>query len=170
MGERGVALFSRGRVAPPWLTRTLLLAYALMFLNTMQYATMFALAPTFKDALDLSKFETGLAMPAAAVPIGLAVDRLGALYTVCFPLAGVGADAVGVGRGAVYAALQAVGGLATAVGPLAAGKLGESVGDWVAYAGVTGLCVVAAWILVASRRPQLPVGSGSPSGSAIRAS
>lgn len=95
---------------------------------------------------------------------------LGALYTVCFPLAGIGADAAGVGRGAAYAALQAVGGLSGAIGPLAAGKLGESVGDWVAYVGVTGLCVVAAaWILMARRRPQLPVGSGSTSGSAIRA-
>ena len=71
-------------MAPPWLDRTLVLAYALIFLNAMQFATMFALAPTFKDALDLSKFETGLifavsglATMAAAVPIGLAADRLG---------------------------------------------------------------------------------------------
>lgn len=85
MSERGVALFSRGRVAPSWLDRTLTLAYLLIFLNAMQFATMFALAPTFKDALDLSKVETGLiftvsgvATMLTAVPIGLAADRIGA--------------------------------------------------------------------------------------------
>ena len=85
MSERGVALFSRGRVAPPWLDRTLVLAYLLLFLSAMQFAAMFALTPTFKAALDLSKFETGLifavsglATMAASVPIGLAADRLGA--------------------------------------------------------------------------------------------
>lgn len=79
---------------------------------------------------------------------------LGVIFTVCFPLAGIGAAAAGVGRGAVYAALQAAGGLANAVGPVAAGKIGESVGDWVAYAGVAGLCLAAAaWMFVASRRP-----------------
>lgn len=398
VSERGVALFSRGRVAPPWLDRTLVLAYLLIFLNAMQFATMFALAPTFKNALALSKFETGLifavsgvATMIAAVPIGLAADRigarpvalagaalcsaalvlqglapdlltllvsrvgigagfaavlsagptwiadsasderrsaavaaiipiaglgtlvgpavggvladgygravplllfsaliavnvgvlllcprggsaphghdpflrtlalgkrsriviaalllmllggtsesvtgvlaplqldhnglsasaigailsagagafvavayivtrtagrairpgvgaialvllgavimllasssattstsvglilrtavLGAIFTVCFPLAGIGAAAAGVGRGAVYAALQVAGGLSSAVGPVAAGKIGESVGDWVAYTGVAGLCLAgAAWIVVASRR------------------
>ena len=398
MGERGVALFSRDRVAPPWLDRTLVLGYVLIFLCAIQFASMYALAPTFKDDLGLSKFETGLifsasgvAMMLAALPIGLAADRLGArpvalagallvsaalvlqgfapdlvtllvsrigvgagfaavlaagptwiadsasderrpaavaatmpiaglgglvgpvlggvladhfgralpfvvfsaliatcvgglllsprggsaphghvpilrtlalgrrsllvivalllmllgssteavtgvlgplqldrnglsasaigaiisagsgvfvivglfvtrasrramrpevaavslllvgavvavmalshgtavtatalivrtailgvVFTVGFPLAGIGADAAGVGRGAVYAALQAVGGFSQTVGPLAAGKLGESVGDWVAYVGITGLCLAAAaWMFVAGRR------------------
>ena len=36
---------------------------------------------------------------------------------------------------------------------VAAGKIGESVGDWVAYSGVAGLCVAgAAWIFMARRR------------------
>lgn len=65
----------------------------------------------------------------------------------------------------MYAALRVAGGLANAVGPLAAGKLGESVGDWVAYAGIAGLCLAAAaWTFATSRRPQLPFDGRSGSG------
>jgi MFS family permease len=91
----------------------------------------------------------------AVTSVGLVLRTgvLGVLFTVCFPLAGIGADAAGVGRGAVYAALQAAGGLASTVGPLAAGKIGETAGDWVAYSGVAGLCVAAAaWLFTAGRR------------------
>ena len=145
------------------LDRTLVLAYALIFLNAMQFATMFALAPTFKDALDLSKFETGLifavsglATMITAAPIGLAADRIGArpvalagavVVSAALVLQGLAPDLVTllfsrIGIGAGFAAV------------LAAGKIGESVGDRVAYAGVAGLCLAAAaWMFVASRRP-----------------
>lgn len=122
MGERGVALFLRGGAAPAWLTRTLVLAYALIFLNGMQFSTMFALAPTFKDDLRLSKFETGLiftasglAAAAASIPLGLAADRIGArrvclagglLVAACLVLQGLAPDLpsllvarVGIGAG-----------------------------------------------------------------------
>ena len=85
MSRREVALFSHGRVAPPWLDRTLLLMYLLLFFQGIQYAMMYALAPTFADALELSKVETSLmftasalAAAAVALPIGLVVDRIGA--------------------------------------------------------------------------------------------
>jgi len=83
--DRGIALFSRGRAAPAASRRTLVLAYALIFLNAMQFIGMVAVGPTYADDLDLSKFQTGLifavsglATAAAAIPVGLFADRLGA--------------------------------------------------------------------------------------------
>ena len=85
MVDQGIALFSRGRAAPAASRRTLVLAYALIFLNSMQFIGMVAVGPTYADDLGLSKFQTGLifavsglATAAAAIPVGLLADRLGA--------------------------------------------------------------------------------------------
>jgi MFS family permease len=92
----------------------------------------------------------------------LRTAALGLAFTICFPLAGVGADSVGMGRGAAYAALQAAGGSGSAIGPYASGVIGESVGDWLAYSLVGGLGIVAAvWILSMQRSAKSRAGGGA---------
>lgn len=62
----------------------LILVYALMLLNTMQFIAMVAVQPTYKDDLDLTKFQTslilavsGAATALSAIPIGQACNRFG---------------------------------------------------------------------------------------------
>jgi MFS family permease len=98
-----------------------------------------------------------LAATTNTVPTSLALvlrtGVLGAIYTIAFPFAAMGAEQAGIGRGAVYAAMQLVAGTSNAIGPLAAGKIGETAGDSVAYAICAGISVVAvAWLVAASRR------------------
>lgn len=84
MSQRGVAQFSRARGAPAGFPPVLLLVYCLLFLNTAQFIAMIALAPTYSDALDLSKFQTSLILAvsgagsaAGSLPAALWCNRFG---------------------------------------------------------------------------------------------
>ena len=95
---------------------------------------------------------TGDTVP-TVVAVILRTAALGAIFTIAFPFASIGADRAGMGSGAVYAAMQLVGGLSNGLGPVAAGKLGEAFGDGVAYATVVAACgLVVVWLLRARRR------------------
>ena len=109
-----------------------------------------------------------LAATQSTVPIAVALVLrtaiLGAIYTVAFPFAAMGAVEAGIGLGAVYAAMQLVAGTSNAIGPLAAGKIGEAFGDATAYgicAALSGAAVV--WLALAGRRIRANGGSTAPS-------
>jgi MFS family permease len=90
----------------------------------------------------------------ASIVVGVALRALAVslLYTISFPLAANGALNAGVGRGAALGLANVGWGAATLIGPLVAGGLAETVGAWVAYAGVIAVALVTAGWLVSVER------------------
>jgi MFS family permease len=84
----------------------------------------------------------------------LASTAAGALLvTVVYPLGAAGAEAAGVGRGAVLGLLNMAVGASAAVAPVAGGALAGAAGDRVAYLLVAGLTLATgAWLVSAGRR------------------
>ena len=102
-----------------------------------------------------------LPIASATVPslVGLLVLRaplFAILFGISFPLAAVGADRAGIGRGVVLGLLNGVWAAANVIGPIAGGALAQLAGRSAVYLLlVAGCALAAAWLL--PRRSATPV-------------
>jgi predicted MFS family arabinose efflux permease len=98
----------------------------------------------------------------ASVPslVGLLVLRsplFAVLFGISFPLAAIGADRAGIGRGVVLGLLNGVWALANVIGPVAGGALADVAGRSSVYLVlVAGSALAAVWLLPRRRLRPVP--------------
>lgn len=84
---------------------------------------------------------------AVAVVAGILIARmavLGILWTVAFPLGGLGAGRAGLSSGAVFGVLMATIGVSNVAGTLAGAAVADEAGFAAAYGALVGLCLLGA--------------------------
>ena len=88
---------------------------------------------------------------ALAVLVSVLILRmavLGVLWTIAFPLGGLGATRAGLASGAIFGVLMTTIGVCNIVGTLVAGLLADGRGFWAAYVLLAATCAVGALVLL----------------------
>ena len=78
----------------------------------------------------------------------LRMGALGVLWTIAFPLGGLGATRAGMASGAIFGVFMATIGVCSVVGTLAGGALADGPGFSTAYLALTAACALAALALL----------------------